>query len=56
MCPFVCDLICLQVGGGVGCGVRYTEFLFMGGLLFGLAVRSGGTRVVCCVRSGLIVL
>jgi len=53
LCPLVCDLLCLQVDGGVGCGVRYTEFLFMGGLLFILTVRSGGTRVVYCVRSVL---
>jgi len=49
-------LLCLQVDGGVGCGVRYTEFLFMGGLLFSPTVRSGGMRVVCCVQSRLIVL
>jgi len=56
VCPLVCDLLCLQVGGGVGCGVKYTEFLFMGGLLFSATVGSGGTRVVCCVPSRLIVL
>jgi len=56
LCPLVCDLLCLQVDGGVGCGVRYTVFLFMGGLLFSLTVRSGGMRVVYCVRSRLIVL
>jgi len=56
VCPLVCDLLCLQVGGGVGCGVRYAEFLFMGRLLFSPTVRSGDTRVVCCVRSRLILL